>query len=593
MTTAQQDRSAFHWLMALVRTQRKRLALSMTLAVCYSLLALVPYVLVWRLVAAMLGDQQLAAAQVWQMVGLAALALGVKIALQLASGLLSHQAAFRLLFDLRRRVIERVGRLPLSLCHQHTSARLKKIISDDIGRIETFVAHHLPDMAAAIVTPPAAALLLFFFDWRLALVALIPLPVAIIMQCWIFRGFSGRIGDYHRVVSDLHTSISDFVSSMPLVKTFNMTVDSHRRYASAVDEHYQLVSGWLRDTRTPMALFKIAIDLGLLCLMPLGIWLFASGEVSLATLFMFLLLGVGLMEPLFNLLQFAGMFSELLKGVENIRDVSTLPAQQEGEAWVELDHYDIRFEQVGFTHSNSQKATLENLTFTARQHQVTALVGPSGAGKTTAAQLIPRLYEYQRGEVLIGDVPVTAMPLEQLMSLVSVVFQEVFIFDDTVENNIRMGNMQLTEQAIQAAARAACADDYIRAMPQGYQTVVRPGMLSGGQAQRLAIARAIVRDAPILILDEATAFSDARNEVLIQQALSALMQNKTVLVIAHRLHTLTGVDNIVVMAAGSKVAEGPHQPLLAACPLYQQMWQAHQEARQWHLPVRQAEVIHE
>ncbi len=588
-----QNGSAFRWLMALVSTQRARLALSMSLAVCYSLLALVPYVLVWRLVDGMLSDRALTAGQVWQWVGLAALALALKIALQLTSGLLSHQAAFRLLFDLRRRVIERVGRLPLSVCHQHTTARLKKIISDDIGRIETFVAHHLPDMAAAIITPPAAALLLFFFDWRLALVALIPLPVAIVMQCWIFRGFSGRIGDYHRVVADLHTSITDFVKSMPLVKTFNMTVDSHRRYARAVDEHYRLVSGWLRDTRTPMALFKISIDIGLLCLMPVGIWLFAQGEVTLATLFMFLLLGVGLMEPLFNLLQFAGMFSELLKGVENIRDFATMPVQQEGKQWATLNHYDIRFEQVGFTHGNSQKATLDNLSFTARQHQITAIVGPSGAGKTTAAQLIPRLYEYQRGEVFIGDVPVTAMPLEQLMSLVSVVFQDVFIFEETVENNIRMGNMALSEQQVQAAARAACADDFIRALPQGYHTPIRPGMLSGGQAQRLAIARAIARNAPILVLDEATAFSDARNEALIQQALSALMQGKTVLVIAHRLNTLTEVDKIVVMAGGTKVAEGPHAELLTACPLYLHMWQAHQQAREWHLPVRQPEVVHE
>ena len=588
-----QNGSAFRWLMALVSTQRARLALSMSLAVCYSLLALVPYVLVWRLVDGMLSDRALTAGQVWQWVGLAALALALKIALQLTSGLLSHQAAFRLLFDLRRRVIERVGRLPLSVCHQHTSARLKKIISDDIGRIETFVAHHLPDMAAAIITPPAAALLLFFFDWRLALVALIPLPMAILMQCWIFRGFSGRIGEYHRVVADLHTSITDFVKSMPLVKTFNMTVDSHRRYARAVDEHYQLVSGWLRDTRTPMALFKISIDIGLLCLMPVGIWLFAQGEVTLATLFMFLLLGVGLMEPLFNLLQFAGMFSELLKGVENIRDFATMPVQQEAGQWATLKHYDIRFEQVGFAHGNSQKATLENLSFTAHQHQITAIVGPSGAGKTTAAQLIPRLYEYQRGEVLIGDVPITAMPLEQLMSLVSVVFQDVFIFEETVENNIRMGNTALSEPQIRAAACAACADDFIRALPQGYDTPIRPGMLSGGQAQRLAIARAIARNAPILILDEATAFSDARNEALIQQALSALMQGKTVLVIAHRLNTLTEVDKIVVMSQGTNVAEGPHAELLAACPLYLHMWQAHQQAREWHLPVRQPEVVHE
>ncbi len=587
------EQHAFIWLMKLVRTQRRRLALSMGLAVCYSLLALVPYVLVYRLVVGMLDQPALTAQQVWWLVGLAALALVAKVALQLTSGLLSHQAAFRLLFDLRKQMVARVGQLPLSVCHQHSAAKLKKIISDDIGQIETFVAHHLPDMAAAVITPPAAAILLFFFDWRLALVALIPLPVALAMQCWIFSGFSRRIDVYHRVVADLHTSIADFVKSMPLVKAFNMTVDSHRRYASAVEAHYQLVTGWLRDTRTPSALFRISIDLGLLCLLPVGILLFAGGHLTLATFFMFMLLGVGLMEPLLNLLQFAGMFSELLKGVENIRDFITMPRQTEGKTWATLTHYDIRFEQVSFSHDNSQMPTLDRLSFTARQHEITAIVGPSGAGKTTAAQVIPRLYEYQHGEVFIGDVAVTAMPLAQLMSLVSMVFQEVFIFEETIDHNIRMGNDTLTPQAIEAAARAACADSFINALPDGYDTVVRPGMLSGGQAQRIAIARAIVQDAPILILDEATAYADARNEAHIQQALSTLMRGKTVLVIAHRLNTLTDVDKIVVMVQGSMVAEGTHRQLLATCQLYQQMWQAHQEARQWHLPTRQQEGAHD
>lgn len=586
------DDSAFSWLMKLIGTQKKRVIASMTLAVIYSLLALVPYVLIYRLIDTFLHQPDAAASQVWWLVGLAVMALAGKIILQLFSGLLSHKAAFQLLFELRRKVIARVGDLPLGASNRHTSATMKKIISDDIGRIETFIAHHLPDIAAAIVSPLAAATLLFFFDWRLALLALIPLPVAIAMQCWIFKGFDSRIRAYHQVVADLHTSVVDFVKSMPLVKAFNMTVDSHQRYANAVEQHHRLVTGWLVDTRTPAALFKLALDLGLLCIMPVGIWLYAQGDVALATLFIFMLLGIGLMEPLYNLLQFAGMFSEMLKGVENIRDFSEQPRQCEGAVPQPIKGSDICFEDVTFRHNNAVIPTVDALSFIARQGEITAIVGPSGAGKTTAAQLIPRLYEYQQGCISIGGSDITAMPLDQLMSLVSFVFQDVFIFEDTIMNNIRMGNQDITESQIIAAAKAACVDEFVRELPQGYQTVVQQGSLSGGQAQRISIARAIAKDSPVLILDEATAYADAKNEVKIQQALSHLMKGRTVLVIAHRLNTLVNVNKIIVMDNGGKVAEGTHQQLLQGCQLYQNMWDAHQAAKSWHVAMRNQEVSH-
>ncbi|AJJ58534.1 ABC transporter ATP-binding protein [Yersinia pseudotuberculosis] len=574
--------SAFRWLIQLLSTQHKRLALSMILAVGYSLLSLVPYVLIYQLIANFLYHPSTATSQLWWLVGMAVLALAGKAILQLASGLLSHQAAFQLLFELRRQVIERVGRLPLSASHQHTTAKLKKIISDDIGRIETFVAHHLPDMAAAIVTPIAAAILLFFFDWRLALVALIPLPIACLLQCWMFQGFNQRITVYYHVVADLHTSIVDFVKSMPLVKAFNMTVNSHQRYINAVNAHNQLVREWLTETRTATALFKLSLDLGLLCIMPVGIMLFSQGEVTLAVIFMFMLLGIGLMEPLYNLLRFGNLFSALLKGVENIREFAHAKPQREGQTPLPIKHYDICFNQVSFRHPDAKENTLEQLSFVAKQGEITALVGPSGAGKSTAAQLIPRLYEHQGGDICIGDIPIEMLPLEQLMSLTAFVFQDTFIFNDTVMNNIRMGNDSLTEAEIINAAKAACADDFIEQLPERYQTVIGPETLSGGQAQRIAIARAIAKNAPIVLLDEATAYADARNEVRIQQALSDLIKDKTVIVIAHRLNTLIHVNHIIVMAEGRKVAEGTHQTLLATHSLYQNMWAAHQAAKIWH-----------
>ncbi|KXI24600.1 ABC transporter ATP-binding protein [Photobacterium sanguinicancri] len=573
----------FSWLMELVVNQRRKLCLSMLLAVAYSLLTIVPYMIIYQLVDGFITDTITNSDTVWQLVLLTGAVLLAKMGLQLASGLLSHKAAFQLLFELRQHVVDSVGRLSLGESNKQASASMKKIISDDVDRIETFVAHHLPDMAAAIVSPIVAALLLIYIDWRLAILVLLPLPIALSLQALMFKGFNLRVEEYHRVVSNLHISVVDFVASIPVVKAFNMTVDSHQKYRSAVDVHHKLVTRWLVDTKTPASLFKLSLDLGFLFLLPVGVWLYSQGDVTLSTLFIFMLLGVGLMEPLYNLIQFGGMFSEMLKGVEKIKIFCQIKPQSEGDQYQVISHTNICFNHVSFQHDNSSRKTLDDVSLSVNQGEITAIVGPSGAGKTTVAQLIPRFFEYQSGDISIGGKEITCYSLDQLMSLVSFVFQDVYIFEQSIKENIRMGNEALSDEDIINAAKAACAHDFILELPDGYETKIGQGSLSGGQAQRIAVARAVAKDAPILILDEATAYADARNEVRIQQAISSLMQGRTVLVIAHRLNTLTHVDKIVVMESGRVVSEGTHTELLKDCTLYQSMWQAHQETKVWRL----------
>ncbi|MCF7483177.1 ABC transporter ATP-binding protein/permease [Vibrio sp. J1-1] len=572
----------FLWLMELFVNQRRKLLSSMVLAVFYSLLTVVPYLIMYQLVDGFINNTITGSYIVWQLVLLAAIALVMKMLLQLASGLLSHKAAFQLLFEIRQQIIDSVGRLSLGESNKQAAASMKKIISDDVDKIETFIAHHLPDMAAAIVSPLVASLLLLYIDWRLALIVLLPLPIALSLQMLMFKGFNVRVGEYHKVVANLHISVVDFVASIPVVKAFNMTVDSHQKYRNAVNEHHALVTNWLLDTKTSASLFKLSLDLGLLFLLPVGVWLYAQGDLTLSTLFIFMLLGVGLMEPLYNLIQFGGMFSEMLKGVEKIKSFCKTTPQSEGEKNQSILHTGISFEHVTFRHDNAIKSTVDDVSFTAEQGKITAIVGPSGAGKTTVAQLIPRFFEYQSGEIILGDKPITSFPFDQLMSLVSFVFQDVYIFKQTIKENIRMGNDSLSDQDIVNAAKAACAHQFILSLPEGYETLIEQGSLSGGQAQRIAIARAVAKNSPILILDEATAYADARNEVRIQQAISSLMRGKTVLVIAHRLNTLTHVDKIIVMDNGKKVSEGTHSELLENCMLYRSMWSAHQESKAWH-----------
>ena len=580
-------RSTFPWLLNIISGQKNRLMASMSLAVLYSLLALVPYILIYRMIDMMVNDRMNSDRDVWILIAGAITAILLKMGLQLLSGLLSHKAAFQLLFELRRKVVAGIGDLPLRECNKHSSAKIKKIIADDIDKIETFVAHHLPDMAAAIISPIGAVLLLFYFDWRLALASLLPLPVAISLQAWMFKGFNQRVGEYHQVVETLHTSVVDFVKTMPVVKAYNITVESHGRYADAVDKYHQLVTDWLMDAKTPGALFKLSLDLGFLIIMPLGIWLYAHNQIEFASLFMFMLLGIGLMEPLNNLLHFGGMFSEMLKGIENMRIFIDTPPQKEGTELQTVKANSISFSKVCFRHNLEDPLVIDNLSFIAEQGQVTALVGPSGAGKTTAAQLVSRFFDYDSGKIEIGGADITQMPLEQLMDLVSFVFQDIFILNDTLYENIRMGNNALTEEDVIKAAKSACAHDFIMELPDKYQSQVSQGVLSGGQAQRIAIARAIAKNSPILILDEATAYADARNEIKIQQAISDLMQGRTVLIIAHRLNTLVDVNKIVVIDKGKKLAEGSHAELLHGSKFYQSMWQAHQSSKQWHIHNKQ------
>lgn len=577
-----QNDSPIYWLFQLVSGQKKRLIASMILAVLYSSLSVVPYIAVYMLVDGFISNTINLQTDVWYYIGLAGAALIAKLVLQLFSGLLSHKAAFQLLFDVRRQLVSSVGKLTLGESNKLASASLKKIIADDVERLETFIAHHMPDMAASIITPIITTLVLLFIDWRLALCVLIPLPIAIVLQLKMFSGFNQRVEEYHRVLAQLHITVVDFVKSIAVVKAFNMTVSSHSKYRKAVDDHHNLVKQWLLETQTPASLFKVSLDTGLVCLLPVGALLVANQSLDIATLFIFLLLGAGLMEPLFNLIQFGGMFSEMLKAVESINSFIAKEAQSEGEAWQEVTSTDVEFDHVDYA-IDHQHAILKQLTFKAETGQITAIVGPSGAGKTTAAQMIPRFFDYQSGAIRIGGIELNKFPLSQLMSQVSFVFQDVFIFDQTVAENILMGNSKLTQQEIEQAAKAACAHEFIMQLADGYQTLIKQGSLSGGQAQRLAIARAIAKDAPILILDEATAYADARNEVRIQQALSKLMHGKTVLVIAHRLNTLTEVNKIVVMDQGSKVAEGTHQRLLTYCSVYRNMWQAHLHSKNWHL----------
>jgi ATP-binding cassette subfamily B protein len=332
----------------------------------------------------------------------------------------------------------------------------------------------------------------------------------------------------------------------------------------------------------PYTLYSVLITSNLFVLLPVGLWLHVRGSLDIPTLALFLFLGIGITVPCQRLLFFFGQFMRLAEGAKRVVRFLNQPPLPESQQETQLHGHSVEFRHVAFAYGDGD-AALRDVNFVAREGTVTALVGPSGAGKTTVARLIARFWDVVDGEVLIGGVSVKAMSFDRLMGHVAFVFQDVFLFDDTVLNNIRMGRPDATEAEVVAAATAARCHEFVHALPQGYLTVIgeRGARLSGGEKQRLSIARAILKNAPILVLDEATAFADPYTESQIQEALAALCRDKTVIVIAHRLSTITQADTIIVLDDGQVLAQGRHEELLGSCDTYRRLWDAHVAARSW------------
>ncbi|WP_289355083.1 ABC transporter ATP-binding protein [Paenibacillus sp. S-12] len=575
------------FMLRVVQKQRAKLIASCICSAASSVFALVPYVLVFRIT-----DLLLRATVEWPDIRwhvlMAFISILLRFILMGASTMLAHAAAFHVLYDLRVRLIGKLGKLPLGFFSEQHSGRVKKIVADDVERIESFIAHHLPDLTASLVAPCLTIAYLFSVDWRLAIAALLPIPAAYAVQGIIFlRGKrSEDMKQMHHLSETMNGAIVEFIHAMPVIKSFNQTVHSFARYRNSV-ESYAALWGEIARKKTPLyTLFLLLLESGLLFIMPLGAWLYVQGNVTFPVLVLFLLLGVGLTAPLRQISTLAHMMQNNMEGVRRIQQIL---AEEELSSSMSVctrnmpTQFDISFQNVTFAYKNRQ--VLQGIHFTAEHGKVTALVGPSGAGKSTAAQLIARFYEVSSGAIQIGGIDIRSIPPEQLMDLVSFVFQDVPVVSDTVAANLRMGKEEAQDNELISAAKAAQAHEFIMALPNGYQTLIGEGgvHISGGERQRIAIARAILKDAPILILDEAFAFADAENEAKIQDALSRLVHQRTVIVIAHRLSSITDADCIVVMEDGCISGMGTHDELLEHNPLYARMWKAHREADDWSL----------
>lgn len=564
--------------------QRKSLLLaSCTLAVIHSVLSLVPYALVFYIIKE-LTQSQPNFSTIQQYVIYAIVMVIVSMVAFLLSGILSHIAAFNILYGLRKTITKKVGILPMGYLSHRNSGAFKKIISDDVERIETFVAHQIPDFVKAVALPLLTLGYLFSEDWRLALISCLPLLVLVVIMPLMFGSKNQNLTQkYHHSLEEMSAGIVEYVRAMPVMKIFQQSAETFNKYGKKVLTFHHFVSDWIRHSSPPFAIFMSFASNAMLPVLVLGLYLYFHNGLTLATLLFFLILGTGYMRPVFAMSNMAMQLQLIEQGVQQIDKILEDRVLPETHTPQEPSHYDIRFDKVSFAY-DGEHYVLNDVNFIAKEGSITALVGPSGAGKSTVGQLLSRFWDVQEGNISIGGVDIRQLSTEKLMQMVSFVFQDSFMFAQTMYENIRMG-MNKTKEEVIEAAKAAQIHDFIMSLPKGYDTLFgQQGVhLSGGEQQRFQLARAILKDAPILILDEATAFADPENEYKIQLAFSELIKGKTVLVIAHRLSTITSADQIIVFEKGEINTIGTHNELLQSSELYQRMWNAHNRAQDWNI----------
>ena len=509
-------------------------------------------------------------------------------AIYFAGLMCTHLAAFRVATNMRKAAVAHLIDLPLGYFNANLTGRLRKQIDDNAALTETLLAHTIPDAVGGIVTPTLAVGLLFVFDWRMGLACLIPMIIGLVCLMSMMTGTGMKFfEEYQRAGERISAEATEYVRGIPVVKVFQQTVYSFKSFHAAILSYRDLASGYAMMCRMPYTLFTVVLNAMFLLLMPLGMVLVggADGWAVLADLVFYIFFAPQLafmMERLMYAVNAQMEAAEAVNKLEAILRESPLP-EPAADSGSKPAGSGISFENVTFSYDGSDRPALTNVSFHLPQGAAWALVGPSGGGKTTIARLIPRFFDVQAGAVLLGGRDVRSIPTAELMEQISFVFQEVRLFKKSIRDNIRAARPDATEAEILHAAQLAQCSNILEKTPGGLDAVIgaKGVYLSGGEMQRIALARAILKDAPIVVLDEASSFADPENEAKIQKAFEALMKGKTVLMIAHRLSTVRNMDRILVIRDGEIAEEGKHDELLERGGVYAAMWEEYQKAAQW------------
>ena len=530
---------------------------------------------------------------IWCLVGAAGYLL--RVACHGISTILAHISAYTILEGIRLKIADRLMKAPLGEVMGRRIGYLKNIIMDKVEDLEPPLAHMIPELTSNLLLPVAIFIWMLVIDWRMGLAVLIAPVLAMIPMFFLMRNYNSQYAAYMEANNHVNSIIIEYVEGIEVVKAFNQSTSSYEKFVNAVQSFKEFTLAWFKSTWKSMNLMMAIMPTTLLGVLPVGLLLVQNGSISPAELAMGIILSLSIVGPLMKATTFINEAKSMEYAVEAANELLNLPVLPDSGKIVSIPHNDIALKHVTFSYDGSeQNEVLHDVNLELPEGSFTALVGPSGGGKSTIARLIARFWDVTGGNITIGGKNIQELSIRQLSELVSFVTQDNFLFNCSLKENIRLGNPNATDEEVYAAAKAACCDEFIVRLDKGYDTPAGDAgkRLSGGEKQRIAIARAILKNAPIVILDEATAFTDPQNEDKIQKSIMALSKGKTLLVIAHRLSTIQNADQIVVLKKGRIVDCGKQEELLKRCPLYADMWKAHIGAKNWSVSEKKEVAAH-
>ena len=550
-----------------------KMPLSVILTVLSELFGMLPY-----LTAAMLANEVFAGTAtihstlVWA--GIAAAGIILKTLLGIVASSRSHKIAFTILCNIRCTIAEKMRKVPMGVMLETPSGVYKNLIVDNVAKLEDAIAHFIPEIPSNIAAPAACIVLLFALDRRMGLASLITIPLCIPFILGMLRGYGEKMETYLRSGNEMNAALVEYVGGIQVIKAFGRTGASFGKFSNSVNFFHDSTLDWWRQCWFWMAAVKAILPSTMLGSLPIGAYLYMNQQISLPILVACIIIPIGAIAPLMKLASAGEMLTTITANLKPVKDFLATPEQKRPDVKVEFDGSAYSFENVSFSY-NDTKEVLHGISFQTKPGTMTAIVGASGSGKSTIAKLMAGFWDATSGIVRYGGKDIKDIPFDQLMQEISYVAQDNFLFNKSIRENIRMGNPQASDQEVEAAAKAANCHDFIMKLPQGYDTFAGDAgdRLSGGERQRITIARAMLKQSNLIILDEATAYADPESEAQIQEAVGRLVHGKTLVVVAHRLSTIQNAEQILVVDKGNIIARGTQKELLEQCPLYHRMWQ--------------------
>lgn len=562
-------------LWSLAETHTSEITLAIILATAGVVFGILPYISGGKLVEGILSkDGNPNFYLIW--CGIALLGYALKSVLYAIALSISHKATFSILAEIRGKMLEKLPKLSLGTLSETPSGAFKQKIVDQVEAMESPLAHMFPEMTANLIGPLFILVYLFFVDWRMALLSLASFPLGMIFMGAIFKSYGEQYAGAMRVGGDMNAALVEYVDGLEVIRTYNQTDTSYKKLSEKIYANAKYYYDWMTQTQFGMSMSKAVTPTTLLAVLPLGFIFYRNGSLSLTNYLLAIILSFSLQGLLNSVMQFTTVQAQVGTLVDTVDSILKAPEQVHKEERVTFSDRSIELKDVSFSYEEGVDV-LSNISLNISEGTTNAFVGLSGGGKSTIAKLIAGFWDVEKGNITLGGISYKDIPLQQLYEQISFVSQDIFLFDGSVRENIRMGRPDATDEEIEKIAKESGCHEFIMGLENGYESEVGKGgsNLSGGERQRITIARAMLKNSPILIFDEATAYIDPENEYLIQKALDKLMENKTVIVIAHRLSTIKESDKIFVVNSGNIEASGKHEDLLNISNIYKKLWLAH------------------